>query len=156
MLGNSACPAPSSIYCECILSFLFYSINRNSTFICTYIIYSRGRRHERLDANSRHKSAERSINFLCQPTRSLWNMYAANNTHETKIFNVLLPPFHRYGTWVSRSHCFSPIIIEMRYIQQLIRDIDSLCSYNERFMARYWCQLAMFEHMGTQLICVIG
>lgn len=62
--------SPLSIYCERILPF-FRSINRNSTYICTYIIYSRRRRHERLDANSRHKSVERSINFLCQPTRSL-------------------------------------------------------------------------------------
>lgn len=46
------------------------SITRNYyVFIRKYIIYSRGRcTRERLDANPRHKSVERSINFLCQPT----------------------------------------------------------------------------------------
>lgn len=54
-----------NIYCNIFLNFVVLMAILY-TYICTHIIYSRGRRHERLDVNPRHKSVSkgRSIFYV--------------------------------------------------------------------------------------------
>lgn len=73
---TAGCPFLLFIACKYMaVFFMFYNVLTLQfyVYIRTRVIYSRGRGHERLDANPRHKSVERSINFLCQPTRLLRN-----------------------------------------------------------------------------------
>lgn len=78
-----------------------------------------------------------------------------NDSHVEKKFQQhLFPPSRSYYA-LSRNNCFLRLLLKRdtrthTHIHTtfvwLARDVDSLCSYEERFMARYWRQLEMLKH----------